>query len=211
MRSGESVAAGAPRAALAAVIAVAVVVAATSINWRPTSRALETRNDYAGFLQFVTAHVPPDAQILAVPFFLTQRYSPVPYRAMYLDWVESNYVLYLGAFLDEAIARLASYGIDPFERPKGCTLAGMFFAGGAANPHFRCERLWFQHLAESSVTAWRDHVNEIEQRSPRTTWLLIRQDLLCAGERGDAWKDLRLLPLAQVVRHADCVGRQTRE
>jgi hypothetical protein len=195
-----------PGVALAIVAALSAAVTLKAVD-ATRNAGRSGRANYAEFIDFVTRNVAPDEQIIAVPFFLTQRLTPVPYRSVFLDWVESNYVLYLGSHLNDATARLAAYGIDVSDRPPGCTVKSMFLAGtdGAANA--RCERRWFQHLAESKVTSWREHIDDIHRLAPRTSWALIRQDLVCSGERGIAWKDLRLVRLNDVVRSARCDGQ----
>jgi hypothetical protein len=195
-----------PRVALAIVAAVAASATFKAVDATRTA-GRSSRADYAEFIDFVTRNVAPNEQIIAVPLYLTQRRTPVPYRSVFVDWGESNYVLYLSAHLIDTSARLAAYGIDVRERPHGCTLKSMFLAGMDGETHARCERRGFQRLAESKVTAWRERIDEIQRLAPRTAWALIRQDLVCPGERGIAWKELRLVRLSQVVRSARCVGQ----
>jgi hypothetical protein len=180
---------------------------ATFAGRRPPARDAarwQGRNDYAEFIEFVTKTVPPDERIISVPFYLGQSMTPVPYRATYLDWGESNYLLYLSGYLDYVIARLDTYGIKPLERPKGCTIRRMFLAPPDSDDS-RCSRIAFQRQSWLAVRQWRANIPQIRALSPTTGWVLTRRNLLCSGEQPAAtWKELAIIRLDAIRPEPAC-------
>lgn len=208
-------------AAVAAVLVAAGVIAykplplaAAVEDWKAFSREemprlsidrWQGRLEYADFIRFVTDTVPRDEAILSVPYYLGQSMTPVPYRAAYLDWQESNYVLYVGARLDDVVKRLGTYGVRIAELPEGCTVWAMFLATEGSEDS-RCARMSFQRQAWNAKREWRDNIVTIRTLSPRTQWVLLKRTLLCSGEQPvAAWKDLALIRLGDAIPRSGCV------
>jgi len=166
------------------------------------------RSEYREFIRFITDHVGPTEQILAVPFFLTQSFTPTPYRAMYLDWAESNYVLYMRDYTPKVIEKLATYGIDPEERAPECNLSAMILAKPYHDTAYRCQRRAMQAQAQNKTMTWRNNISKIKELAPKVSWVLIKQDAICNGDRIVAsWADFSLMRLDGAVPFADCERR----
>lgn len=162
------------------------------------------RLEYRQFIRFVTDHVGPNEQILAVPFFITQSFNPVPYRAMFMDWQESNYVLYIGGLTQRVIDKLAVYGIDPNVRPDWCTRSTMLFAKKGDKQH-RCGRRALEGQAREKIMEWRDNIPRIRELGPKVSWVLIRQGALCEGDQVEGrLGDFALMKLDNAVPTSSC-------
>jgi hypothetical protein len=207
--------------AVAAIVVAAAGLGLRGVEWRAagadlrafaTHRVLEVerwriRRAYHDFFRFITETVPPGEQIMAVPIFQTQSFTTAPFRAMYLDWAEMNYVLYLGSHLDATVKRLATYEIDPRAQAGGCNLITMFLASENAS-NYRCQRMEFQARTMHDARAWRNHVDSIEALAPKTKWAMIHERFLCRSERPVVkWSGLALMRLSDVVRQPDCGAR----
>jgi hypothetical protein len=164
------------------------------------------RSEYREFIRFVTDHVGPTEQILTVPFFITQSFNPVPYRSVFLDWGESNYVLYQRDYVSKVIEKLASYGIDPDEKPAECTVGAMILAKPFRDKAYRCQRRALQAQAQNKKMEWRGNIPKIKELAPRVSWVLIKQDAICSGDEIEArWGDFGLVRLENAAPFADCV------
>jgi hypothetical protein len=162
------------------------------------------RSEYRDFIRFVTDNVEPAEQILTVPFFLTQRFTPTPYRAVYLDWPESNYVLYMGNYTQNVVEKLATYGIDPNKRSPECNICAMIRARGGDDA-YRCQRKALQAQAMHEDMAWRGNIPKIKELSPKVSWVLIRKEAICNGDQIVArWDDFSLMRLDGAVPFAEC-------
>jgi hypothetical protein len=202
--------------AVAAVILVLLSTQVKAIDWSSLRKdwhdfAVQNTdrpdNEHAQFIDFVTRKVAPDEQIFAVPFYLTQKYSSMPYRAMFMDWHESNYVLYLGAYVPKVIEKFQIYEIDPFTGFPWCHLQGMIWAK-AGEDQYRCQRRWLQREANHKVMQWRGHVEKLRKIAPMVAWVLIEEKWLCPEEQVRAsWNGFALVRLEDTVRNPFCLGK----
>lgn len=156
----------------------------------------ERGRKYRAYVEWLYATIKPYERMMIVPLRLSGEFTPVPHRSVYLDWYETNYILYLPDKLPMVVKKLNTYGIQPFEKFMGSKCDG--FLGAL---RYRCQRNNIEAPAMHNIAQWRNQVGMILELDPKVRWVLTKKEYACLNEPiAASFEDMVLIDIHEAKR-----------
>ena len=118
---------------------------------------------------FLERNTKANEMVLVVPLFETRRFPVMPLRPIFVDWSDSQYVLYDPAMLEPLMQRLTLMGMDVDRALKASNCAGVLQYVDAM-----CKRKLFETLSRDYSDAWRRNLPKIREIAPNLSYVLLR-------------------------------------
>lgn len=135
-----------------------------------TLNNIRTDNSANKFWNLINEKTEPNEMIAIIPFFNTRIYPVMPVRPIFLDWADSQFVLYDPMMLDKVKERLMLIGFDVNSAliSSKCNNVMQYL-----NP--MCKRKNFEELSKVYNEDWRNNILKMKLIAPNLKYVFIKK------------------------------------
>lgn len=127
------------------------------------------KNDIEKIKNYLIKNTKKNDMILILPFWDTRIIQMMPLRPVFVNWIDSAYVLYDHTYIKELINRykLIGFEIDKAMNPKTCQNILQYLIP-------MCKKIKFEDLSKQYSDEWRFNLKKIKEIAPNLKYIILR-------------------------------------
>lgn len=127
------------------------------------------KNDIEKIKNYLIKNTKKNDMILILPFWETRIIQMMPLRPVFVDWIDSSYVLYDNTYIKKLINRykLIGFEIDKAMNPKTCQNILQYLIP-------MCKKIKFEDLSKQYSDSWRFNLKKIKEIAPNLKYIILR-------------------------------------